>query len=114
MSSGLLMLELGGRGFSQGQDAWSWGCGGGPPTELAGDLSFRGQRSLVTYPLDTAGMGLPVLEFKLKAPILWREKKRECGSQHSILAHSVLGSGLGDNHLVGGQMVEQMLMGVSP
>lgn len=27
--------------------------------------------------MDTAGMGLPVLEFRLNAPILWREEKRE-------------------------------------
>lgn len=29
----------------------------------------------MAYPLDTAGMGLPVLEFRLNAPILWREKE---------------------------------------
>lgn len=31
----------------------------------------------MTYPLDTAGMGLPVLEFRLNAPILCREEERE-------------------------------------
>lgn len=32
----------------------------------------------MTYPLDTAGMGLPVLEFRLNAPILCREEERAC------------------------------------
>lgn len=32
---------------------------------------------MVTYPLDTAGIGLPVRELRLNGPILWRQRKRE-------------------------------------
>lgn len=32
---------------------------------------------MVTYPLDTAGIGLPVRELRLNVPILWRQRTRK-------------------------------------
>lgn len=37
----------------------------------------EGHNCMVTYPLDTAGIGLPVRELRLKVPILWRQRKRK-------------------------------------
>lgn len=55
----------------------------------------------MTYPLDTAGVGLPVLEFRLKAPILCREEERERVTSHRFPETRVLGNWiLGDRFLV--------------
>lgn len=58
------------------QPGWMHGGGSGAGPGLGGPSEDSSQRCLGTYPLDTAGMGLPVLEFRLNAPILCGEEER--------------------------------------